>query len=106
MCASDFVVTMLIATAAATWTEVLPLPPSLSPVAAFGVEPLFDFVVSPLTLLVRWLFALDSWSSDLPLTSLPEVSPDLLFAPFALAVAVLPLSDVAFAIALTAPPAP
>ena len=100
--AFETVVMMLIATAAATWTEVLPLPPSLSPVEAFGVSVVDAFLP---VLSLRSLLALVSCSSDLPLTSLVDVSSVLVFAPFALASASLSLSDEPLAARLTASPA-
>ena len=101
-CAWDLVVMMLIVTAAATWTDVLPLPPALSPVAAFGV---LVVEASLPVLSLRSLFAFVTCSSDLPLTSLDEVSSPSAFPPFALASDALSLSDDPFAARLTAPPA-
>ena len=61
------------------------------PLEAFGVD-VVDALLPVLSW--RWLLAFPSCSSDLPLTSLPEVSSVLVLAPFALASAETPFGGI------------
>ena len=98
--ASDCEVIIVIAAAAATSTELPPLPLLSSPLFAAGV---FVFPESLPLAPEDVLLASERFESALPFTSLPEVSSPLPLAPFALAVASLSVDEEPSAVKLTAP---